>query len=143
MGNEEKKGVCIPIKERELNEVDKLTAQILRIQEACDHDFRLAKEPKLHESLVKGVFVGHLEQGTLQVQRSELEMVLVCLRCSEEKVASIIKTCPQCLCPMKEEWCQGAESREKYFGEEYLYYSATLSRCPNCGFTVASDEWDQ
>ncbi len=133
------KKVCISM--RELNEVDKLEERIRTIQENCDHDFRLFNKPKLSKSLVRGVFVGGL-RGPAQVSCSEC-MTLVCLKCSEKKVESVIYTCPRCLRSMGEAKCLGAGSREKYFGRSYYYYAAAVARCSNCDFAIAFDEWDQ
>jgi len=141
MASDNKKA-CVPLEEREFNVVDQLKARIEKIQKNCDHDFRLIKEPKLSESLVRGVFVGPLK-GPAQVSPSQCDMTLVCLKCSKEKWTSIISTCPRCLHSMGKREILGAGSRERYFGTEYLYFSAALSRCSNCGFTIAFDEWDQ
>ncbi|NQV00592.1 MAG: hypothetical protein HQ537_00495 [Parcubacteria group bacterium] len=140
MANKEK--VFVPVEEREPNEVDNLKEQITEIQEHCLHDFRLIKEPELKESLIKGVFVGHTF-GPTKIGASEEQMALVCIKCSKEKETYIAKTCPRCLGPMREERCLGAGSREKYFGNKYLYHAVKLSRCLKCNFTIGSDEWDQ
>lgn len=137
-----KKKVFIPPEKRKPNKVDELQTQIKRIQESCDHDFRLVKEPKLSPSLVAGVFVGSVE-GPAEVSRSDIELQLVCMKCSKKKETNILVTCPKCLSPMKKGECLGAGSRKRFFGKEYLYYSILPSRCPNCNFRIASDVWDQ
>lgn len=136
------KDAYIPIKDREPNEVDVLELKIKRIRETCEHDFRLVKNLKL-QSILSGIIVGKLE-GPTEVGHSELEMTLVCLKCSEEKETTIMKTCPRCLGKMiKHPYSLGGGSREKYFGCAYLYFAVALSHCQDCGLRVASDEWDQ
>ena len=121
---------CVPIKERELNEVDKLETRIKEIQDNCDHDFRLTEEPKLRETRVSGVFVGSVKGFGAP------RMTLVCLKCSKVKETNVSEICPRCLGSMKPGKCLRAGSREKYFEGRYLYYSITLSYCPNCNFIV-------
>ena len=133
--------VFVPAEERELNEVDNLNARIKTIQETCEHDFRLIREPNLIASLVRGVFVGSLAPA--RAASSEPYLVLVCLKCSKEESRSITSTCPQCLKPMGEAQCLGAGSRVRYFGQEYVYYSVAISYCTKCSFALASDMWDQ
>jgi hypothetical protein len=125
-----------------LNQVDILRLQIKEIQESCEHDYQFTKEPELKETLVNGVYVGHIS-GPIALEASIIQMALACIKCSKEWKTNIEQTCPRCLCKMNSGRCRGASSREEYFGKEYLYYSVKLSNCPKCYFTVASDEWDQ
>ena len=126
-----------------MNEVDRLHEQIAQIQENCEHEFSTTKEPALIESLVLGVFVGKLE-GPAKVSSSPAEFSLFCSKCSEEKRTNIRATCPKCLSSMGGAECLGAGSREKYFGQNHLFYSAAVARCQGeeCLFEVASDQWD-
>jgi len=138
-----KKRVCIPIEERELNQVDKLKTQIKEIQENCKHDWKLINKPELRKSLVPGVFVGKTEPGGMAP-----EMILICTKCSQRLETSIISRCPYCLSPMREGGLytvenDGTFSRKKYFGREYLYYAIRLHHCTKCDFWTASDEWNQ
>lgn len=138
------KEVCIPLKNRKPNEVDSLEAKIELIRKNCNHDFRFAEKSDLSESLVKDVFVGDLaSRAEEKVSPSKFKMTLVCLKCNKTKEAHPFETCPRCLGLMRREYCLGAGSRERYFGNKYLYYSIALSRCPKCGLVIANDEWDQ
>ena len=133
MANNGKK-VCVPIMERESNEVDELEARIRKIQANCDHDFRLIEEPELRETRVSGVFMGKVRIFGAP------RMTLVCLKCNKAKETNILEICPRCLGSMKRGECLGAVSREKYFEGGSSFSSITLYYCPNCNFTVASDE---
>lgn len=132
------KKICIPIEERQLNKVERLGNIIKRIQENCEHDFRLIKELELNESLVSGVFVGSL-MGPAEVS-SDIKMELVCLNCSKKKTTTALNTCPKCLSSMKEGDLFG---RKAYFGKDYRSYSVRIQQCLRCSFKVASDEWDR
>ena len=126
-----------------MNEVTQLYEQIAQIQKNCEHEFSTTKKQALVESLVRGVFVGKLE-GPAEVAPLPTKFSLFCSKCSEEKKTNIQETCPKCLSSMGGAKCLGAGSREKYFGQEYIYYSVAVARCQGkeCLFKVASDEWD-
>lgn len=141
------KRLWIPIGGRKQNRVDGLHLKIKQIQKKCKHDFRILGKPRLTESLVPGIYVGFVAMGGgtrgIRGIPSCIEQKLVCLKCSKEKIANIVETCPKCLGSMKQGEVQGVYSRIQYFGEDYLYYSIVLSKCSNCGFTIASDTWNQ
>lgn len=124
------------------NEVDRLNARIQEIQENCCHNFQLQEPANLVESLVPGVYVGRTE-GLTSVGRPDPQIQLVCVECSLSKRTCITVICPQCFGEMGRGYCLGAGSREKYFGQRHLYYAIIEQHCPQCGFIVASDEWDQ
>lgn len=128
------------IAETHKNRVDELHAEIQRIQSECQHVFCCAEEPKLKESLVKGVFIGYdASRGAQGVEQGQF--TIRCSDCSQEKIVYIREICPKCLGKMKAD--SGLEVREKYFGEDYLYYRASTSGCVVCSFRAVFDEWDQ
>jgi len=141
---------CVPMTEREPNEVDRLRVKIKEIQTACTHDFKLVKEIKLKESLIPGVFVGTSGRGGLSrkiLDHGEIqtEFTVVCTKCSKEVNCHITEVCPRCLGNMsKGELEGGTNSRERFFGVQNGYYAIELFFCKGlCGFIVASDVWDQ
>lgn len=134
----------IPESKRNLNKVDDLLLQVDKFQSACEHDFRSLELPELKESLVKGIYIGHLAYGQLYIPSSKLR----CIDCSVEKTESVESVCPYCLGEMKEGQLHvvepdGMNSRARYFGSAYIYYSVRLRHCFACNFTIASDEWNQ
>jgi hypothetical protein len=138
----EKTKICLPLEAREPNEVDKLNLRVKQIQQNCRHDFKLTKEPRLQESLVRGVIAW--EKGPHTLAGFSGSLTLVCTKCSKEKGATITDICPRCLGKMKKDPATlGAGSRKKYFGKAYFYYSVILYRCQDCGLVVAAEEWDQ
>jgi len=125
------------------NEVDGLKERIKKIQDNCEHNWKVIKKPKLTLSCVPGVFIGDKARSA-----DASEMTLICTKCSKQLVQSITTRCPKCLSPMKKGALHGIEddgtySRKKYFGKEYLYYAIRIYGCTKCYFRVASDEWDQ
>lgn len=120
--------------ERPQNEVDKLMEKIRIIRESCSHDFKIQSNTfQLKESRTKGVYLGSF-------MGSETCFSTQCQKCNLTMVATARTTCPKCMSMMEP---GQIEDREKYFGEEYLYYGAQLYSCKSCKFTVAIEEWDQ
>lgn len=170
--------IVVPPEEREKNFVDEQRAlidriqeKITRTQECCEHDFRVLVLPKLSESFINGTYVGATSgpigvwrDPNQQLERSALTFPIKCLKCSLKREASIRKTCPFCLSPMRDggmahsvQKRSGRQiprdprsindtwicSREFYFGQPYIYYDIRIENCTGCRFTVASDEWNQ
>ena len=136
----------IPISRRSSNKVDALLLKVDKFQSDCGHDFRSLELPKLEDSLVEGTYICHKFSMTL---RSTIpSSTLRCIDCSLEMVKSIEQTCPFCLGQMELGQLQviepdGTDSRVKYFGDKYIYYSVRLRHCASCNFTIACDEWNQ
>lgn len=136
-----------------MNKVDRLLAEAKRIQNECQHQFKIVTPPTLLESLVEDVYVGEAhtalrfpKEDNRNLQKYNINFSLLCSRCSLMKRTTILVTCPKCLSPMSK-WDQLNINREKYFGIDYIYYAIRLFSCaaiceiPN--FTVATDEWNQ
>lgn len=121
------------------NIVDALLERVKQIQGSCAHKFRVLQEPKLKESLVKGIFIAL--DASSHSDTAEVAMKIHCEHCSKEEEVLVSERCPKCLGRMHN--LRGLERREKYFGADYVYYAAKLKRCKGCGFTVVVDEWNQ
>jgi len=138
--------MSIKKKKRKLNAVDKLKARIKEIQKSCKHDWKLIKKPELSESLVPGIFIGNKASPLETTFQKEIS--LKCNKCSRRLIAPITSICPCCFGSMYKGGLytienDGMSSREKYFGEPLAYHAVRLHHCSKCGFTIASDEWNQ
>lgn len=136
----------IPESKRNPNKVDDLLLQVNKFQSACRHDFRSLGVPELEDSLVEGTYVCH--KASMTIRGIIPSSTLRCIDCSVERIESIEKVCPFCLGDMKMGQLHviepdGEDSRVKYFGDKYIYYSVRLRHCWNCNFTIACDEWNQ
>ncbi|OGZ54273.1 MAG: hypothetical protein A3B25_02565 [Candidatus Ryanbacteria bacterium RIFCSPLOWO2_01_FULL_48_26] len=129
--------VVVTKSQRTPNEVDRLQEKIQSLRDGCEHDFRLLRKVKLPESKVKGIFILGSHHGEVD------ECILRCLHCSQTKSLDLLKTCPWCLEKLKAGQIEGYGSREKYFGQKHLYYSAKRYTCKSCNFIGVTDEWDQ
>lgn len=132
------------------NEVAKLKQEIERLNSSvrikqmnCEHNFKRTGVFELKSSLVNGVHIA-LDESDRRKTLDSNQFTIVCVNCALEHTCSPLKMCPSCLHPMvKTHEGFGAGSREKYFGEDHLYYSARLYKCVACDFACVADEWDQ
>lgn len=130
--------IVLEAKAREPNKVDELLSQIKKIQEACEHDFKLLEELKLKESLVQGVFIGDDMRGI-----RDQSLKVKCTKCSLARNFSPTEICFKCLGKMIEG--HHLEEREKYHGRDDGYNRSRIYFCanPDCPTQVVIDEFDQ
>ena len=136
--------MCVPLRKRKRNQVDKLQEKIIELQKSCQHDYKPIKALELHESYIAGYYIiGTYESSTIHLQ---------CLKCNQKKEADIINThtCPNCLgsiikCKAPPYYNQSKKisSGEEFLGLNYRYYSVKLAKCPNCDikFVWGEFEW--
>lgn len=118
---------------RQRNDVDTLQESIRRIQDSCDHIFKLKHDIEMPpETLVDGVFFGEHHIGTAHA--SPINMEVQCEKCNVVKLVPIYSLCPRCLEKM--------QKRGLYAGEQYTARALRTSImlqlyiCDGCGFST-------
>ena len=129
-----------------MTKVQELKDEIYLIQSNCSHLWVHQRQIIPIESLVSGTYVGHaagpIKVGRDPDQEEHFGIHLICRDWIKVFKGHISSTCPKCLVPLKERGMYPSR-REDYFGISHLYFGIMLRSCPECGFTVACDEWDQ
>lgn len=82
--------------ERPKNQVDRLMAQIEKIQSKCAHDFRLTEPVKGNSRSTENVFLcGRGGSESLEIEGKKFSVT--CLNCSKTEERNAYRTCPRCL----------------------------------------------
>ncbi len=123
-----------------VNKVEDLVKEIQTIQESCVHKWEVTGSSILRPSKVTGVHIG-LDESLFTIGNFP-KLDLKCEKYSTGKKTSSIRACPECLIPLKVREKLDPRGRECFLERDTFILGVRLSDCPQCKFSIVSDERD-